>query len=167
MTFRAIIIFLILGYVIGCAPKPATKSTVKEYDEDLSELRPELDASPKDTETEFDMEISESPYVAPSNDINEQMALVMDSIIYHNRNKANLTYTIQVYIGRSREEANQIREKVYRVLPEETPQLGYKQPSWKVTVGEYRDRVEAYKTLTALKAAFPAAMLVPERKYIE
>lgn len=167
MTFRAIIIFLMLGYIFGCAPKPATKSTVKEYDEDLSGLRPEIDASPNETATEFTMEISESPYVAPSNDINEEMAQVMDSIIYHNRNKTNLTYTIQVYIGRSREEANQVREKVYRVLPEETPELGYKQPSWKVTVGEYRDRVEAYKTLTALKAAFPAAMLVPERKYIE
>ena len=91
----------------------------------------------------------------------------MDSIVVHNRDKMYLTYTIQVYIGRSREEANQIREKVYRILPDEEPVLIYKQPSYKVNVGKYFDKVDAYKTLNILKSNFTGAMLVPERNLLD
>jgi 5-carboxymethyl-2-hydroxymuconate isomerase len=91
----------------------------------------------------------------------------MDSIVVHNQDKMYLTYTIQVYIGRSREESNQVREKVYRVLPDEKPELSYRQPSWRVTVGKYFKREDAYKTLTILKETFPGVMLVPERNQLE
>lgn len=160
-------LFVLLSlYVFSCSPKLATKSTLEEYDEDLSSYRPNIEIEEQGEVTSGDELVSE-PYVAPSQDINKEMAIAMDSIIFYNREKVYTTFTIQVYIGRSREEANQVREKVFRVLPEEQPELGYKQPSWKVTVGEYLDHVEAFKTLTLLKKTFPEAMLVRERKYIE
>jgi hypothetical protein len=166
MMYRLLLIVFVVGHIFSCSPKLATTSTSEDYDEDLSSFRPTVDlAVGKDAESEG-IE-TKGPYVAPTHDINSEMSAIMDTVIYHNKNKAYLTYTIQVYIGRSREEANQAREKVYRVLPDEKPALGYKQPSWKVTVGEYYDRVEAFKTLTTLKGVFPGAMMVPERKYIE
>jgi hypothetical protein len=164
---RFLLFVLIVGYFISCTPKLATKSASEDYNEDLSSYRPNIEMESVDPEPEAGTIDLKGPYVAPTHDINNQMSAIMDSIVFYNKNKTYLTYTIQVYIGRSREEANQIREKVYRVLPDEKPALGYKQPSWKVTVGEYNDRVEAYKTLTTLKGVFPGAMLVPERKYIE
>jgi len=163
---RLALFILLALYVFSCSPKLATKSTLEEYDEDLSSYRPNVEIDAQEEVTSVDELVSE-PYVAPSNDINSEMAIAMDSIIFYNREKVYTTFTIQVYIGRSREEANQVREKVFRVLPEEQPELGYKQPSWKVTVGEYSDHVEAFKTLTFLKKTFPEAMLVRERKYIE
>ena len=164
---RLLLFVLIVGYIFSCTPKLATKSVSEDYEEDLSSFRPSTDTEVGSPETDTEAIEVKGPYVAPTHDINSEMSAIMDSVIYYNKNKTFLTYTIQVYIGRSREEANQVREKVYRVLPDEKPALGYKQPSWKVTVGEYYDRVEAYKTLTTLKGVFPGAMLVPERKYIE
>jgi 5-carboxymethyl-2-hydroxymuconate isomerase len=166
MMYRSILFVFVAGYIFSCSPKLATTSTSEDYDEDISSFRPAIDMEGENNAVSEVID-TKGPYVAPTHDINSEMASIMDSVVHHNKNKAYLTYTIQVYIGRSREEANQVREKVYRVLPDEKPALGYKQPSWKVTVGEYYDRVEAYKTLTTLKGVFPGAMLVPERKYIE
>lgn len=166
MIHRLLFLIFVAGYIFSCSPKLATKSTSEDYEEDLSSFRPTIDMEGQNNEVSEVVDTKGS-YVTPTHDINNEMSAIMDSVVYYNKNKAYLTYTIQVYIGRSREEANQVREKVYRVLPDEKPALGYKQPSWKVTVGEYYDRVEAYKTLTTLKGVFPGAMLVPERKYIE
>ena len=164
--YRLLVLFILTAYVFSCTPKLATKTTEEDYDEDLSAFRPTITVAESETKI-TEPESSKGPYVAPTHDINDEMAVALDSIIFYNREKPYNTYTIQVYIGRSREEANQVREKVYRVLPDEKPELGYKQPSWKVTVGEYQDHVDAFKTLTLLKRAFPEAMLVRERKFME
>lgn len=159
------LIVLLLLVVYSCTPKLATKNVTEDYSEDVSAFRPKIEMM--ETEIVDGENANKGTYVAPTHDKNSEMASIMDSIVVHNMDKMYLTYTIQVYIGRSREEANQIREKVYRVLPEGKPILVYKQPSYKVNVGKYNERVDAYKTLTALRATFPGAMLVPERNHLE
>ena len=164
---RLIIVLFILTYVVSCTPKLKTKSDTGDYVEDVSDYRPKIQ-SDEALEIEHDTpSIDKGPYVAPSHSINGEMSMIMDSIVYYNRDKAFYTYTIQVYTGRHREEANQSREQVYRLLPEEKPELVYKQPSYKVNVGKYFDRVEAYKTLMKLREIFPSATLVMEQNYIE
>ena len=162
-----IFIFIILVvYSVSCTPKLATTSTTEDYSEDVSTFRPKLEDADLDA-GETSSIPDKGPYVPPTHDINAEMSVLMDSIIVHNMDKAYYTYTIQVYIGRSREEANQIREKVYRILPEEKPELNWRQPSWLVTVGTYHDRVDAYKTLTKLRKSFPGAGMVRERNTME
>jgi hypothetical protein len=162
-----IIISLFIIYVAGCAPKLATKGSTNDYSEDVSAFRPKIE-SDDPTNSEIANPVKEKgPYVPPTHDINREMSVLMDSIIVNNQEKMYETYTLQVYIGRSREEANQEREKVYRLLPEEEPTLSYRQPSWIVTVGKYFDRVDAYKTLTTLKSSFPGVTLVRERNYLD
>lgn len=164
---RILIIFLIMIYVAGCAPKLATKGSTNDYSEDVSAFRPKTETDdPANTEIVNPVK-EKGPYVPPTHDINSEMSVLMDSIIVNNQEKMYETYTIQVYIGRSREEANQEREKVYRLLPEEEPTLNYRQPSWIVTVGKYFDKVDAYKTLNTLKSSFPGVTLVRERNYLE
>ncbi len=160
---------LVSVYVISCTPKLATSVTTKDYTEDVSEFRPTVETSVEEDEVEVQSShnIEKGPYVPPTHDINKEMSEVMDSIIVFNRDKLYLTFTIQVYIGRSREEANQVREKVYGLLPEEKPKLVYRQPSYKVNVGQYIERVDAYKPLTILKREFPGAMIVPKRERME
>ena len=161
-----IFIFLIL-YAIGCTPKLSTTGTSEDYTEDVSAYRPAVDDPAVEDEAASNVSPERGPYVPPTQDINTEMSALMDSIIAHNRDKFYYTYTIQVYIGRSREEANRIREKVYRILPEEEPELGWRQPSWLVTVGKYYDRVDAYKTLNKLRKTFPGAGMVRERNSTE
>lgn len=163
---KLFLLLIVALYVVGCSPKIASTSTSADYSEDVSAFRPTIEVD-ETTASESSETPDKGPYVAPSHSINSEMSVVMDSIIVNNREKTYDTYTIQVYVGNSREEANQVREKVYRVLPEEKPKLVYKQPSYKVKVGKYFDRVEAYKTFTTLRSEFPEATLVKERNYME
>lgn len=166
--YRLILLVLLGTYVVSCSPKLATKSTSEDYSEDVSAYRPTVMDSEAGEDTNVETSsINKGPYVAPTHDIQGELVPIMDSIVVHNRDKMYRTYTIQVYIGRSREEANQIREKVYRILPDEEPVLIYKQPSYKVNVGKYFDKVDAYKTLNMLKSNFTGAMLVPERNLLD
>lgn len=164
--YKYIIFLLLSAYIFSCSPKTATTKTPESYEEDLSAYRPEIETETRTGEDDL-IEEDKGPYVAPTHDINSEMSALMDSIISHNQSKSFLTYTIQVYIGRSREEANQVREKVYRVLPEEEPTLSWRQPSWLVTVGEFTERVDAFKTYNLLRNNFPGATLVPEWKTVE
>lgn len=166
---RILIFILISAYVISCTPKLATSVATKDYTEDVSDFRPTVETSVEEEVAEIQPSqiIDRGPYIPPTHDINKEMNEVLDSIIVYNRDKLYLTFTIQVYIGRSREEANQVREKVYGILPEEKPELVYRQPSYKVNVGKYIERVDAYKPLTILKREFPGAMIVPIRERME
>ena len=157
--------FAIIAFY-GCTKKAVTTKTTSDYSEDLSAFRPEIEVDEPVSATEDYLE-DKGPYVAPTHDINSEMSVLMDSIVSNNKKKKHLTYTIQVYIGRSREEANKARENVYRVMPEVKPELSWNAPSWKVLVGDYYDKIDAYKTLSALRGAFPGATMVPRRKFIE
>ena len=165
--YKYILFLFMAAYIFSCTPKAATTKVPESYEEDLSVYRPVV--QPTDAPVIADVAGADvkGPYVAPKHDINAEMSSLMDSIINHNRGKSYLTYTIQVYIGRSREEANQVREKINRVMPAENPVLSWRQPSWLVTVGEYLERVDAYKTYTILRNTFPGATLVPEWKTTE
>lgn len=164
---KILITLIIFSFAVSCAPKLTTSSTTGDYSEDVSAFRPAISDDVDEATEVSEEKIDKGPYVAPTHSINKEMSTILDSIIVYNRDKSYFTYTVQVYIGRSREEANQAREKVYRVLPEEKPELAYKQPSYKVKVGKYYDRVEAYKTLTKLRGTFPGAGMVRERNYME
>lgn len=164
---RLTILLLMVIYVVGCSPKLATKVTTEDYTEDVSAFRPKFDPDVKEPVDQPSLTPEKGSYVPPTHDINREMNSIMDSIVLHNQDKLYLTYTIQVYIGKSREEANLVREKVYRVLPEEKPILNFRQPSWRVTVGKYFNREDAYKALNMLRENFPEALLDPERKHME
>ena len=164
---RLIVFLFIIVLVVNCTPKLGTKGDTGEYVEDVSAYRPTIEEDESAVTEDEDTTVPKGPYVAPTHSINAEMSTIMDSIVYHNRDKAYYTYTIQVYTGRHREEANQSREQVYRLLPEEKPELVYRQPSYKVNVGRFFDRVEAYKTLMKLREVFPSATLVMEQNYMK
>jgi septal ring-binding cell division protein DamX len=72
-------------------------------------------------------------------------------------------YTIQIYTGNDRNEADQAKEQALSLDVALNPTISYYQPSYKVKVGQYATRLEAHKTYESLKKQFPRALLVPER----
>jgi hypothetical protein len=76
-------------------------------------------------------------------------------------------YRIQVYSGNSQEAAEKAKETVYRLDPNLEPEVIYFTPNFKVKVGNYYDRVEAYESLVKIRQAFPQALLLPERVSIK
>ena len=170
-------IFFIMGVMaaMSCASgstasKSGTKAKAGDYYEDLSAYRPEITASEdtvsaggtNDTDNNID------PNLTPENDVTSAINIKLDSI---NDLKSNIStidgYTIQVYTGINREQANDAKAKVYTTLPDSRPVIIYDQPNFRVKVGKFYTRREAQGTFAALKSVFPAAILIPERLPIE
>ena len=72
---------------------------------------------------------------------------------------SNVGYRIQAFSGNSataKREA-QVRERnIISRFPQMRPYIGYKAPSWRLRVGDFRTRDEAEEMLKQLKKAFPA-----------
>ena len=149
--------------VSSCSPKIVQQTSEENYSEDLSAVLPPIDS----VEVKKVEQKKKDPYVKPSNDITAEMNMLTDSLARDALQRKVTTYTIQVYIGNNRDDANEARKKVYGLLDDEVPRLEYTQPNFRVKVGKYNSRLDAHKSLTILKKAFPGALLIPERHYLK
>jgi len=152
--------FLTLITTSCVAQKPAKD---KPYQEDLSYLRPKFEMVADSLDTTA-MVVESHPVVDPTINVNAQVDAVLDSIDRLNSTRKYLDgYTIQIYSGLSREEANNTKKKMVDMLPDLTSELQYIQPKFRVRVGDYFSRIEAQKDLIKLKRQFPNAILIPEK----
>lgn len=71
---------------------------------------------------------------------------------------------IQIYyssVRNAREESAKLRADFIGKFPEIISYIEYQEPGWyKVRVGNYRTKIEAYKDLIAIRKEFPSAYLV-------
>ena len=153
------------GTIVSCAPllKPAVAT---DYYEDLTVLRPAFE---KENTTAADEPITPpgdpQPELYPDSvpDITFMLDSLLDSVALNNRKKEFIQgYTIQVYTGNSRVEANDVKAHVYRILPYSKPQVSYDLPNYKVKVGKFYHRLQAFKDYSTIKKKFPDAILVPQ-----
>jgi hypothetical protein len=133
-----------------------------KYEEDLSVSRLKYQVTEDKPQT--DASAKTKAAVVPSKDITRELGLKMDSIARKNQNLRYAEgFRIQVYSGPSREEAGKVRDKVFDILPDVDVHVDYRSPVFKVTVGDYTDRLEANSIFVKLKKDFPNAILVPAK----
>lgn len=161
-------IFLVLLVVIAsCSPKSgASKTKTGSFSEDLSAYRPTFEALENEEGADIPKEESKPDYkkIKPENDITQQINSALENQeVRNSENKLVQGYTIQVYSGNNREDANEARSLVYKIFPDARPETTYVQPNYKVKVGKYLSRMEAQKLYSRLKADFPGALVIPEK----
>lgn len=167
MRYHRLSYFLLFAIVFSACKKGVVTSTSTDsYEEDLSVLRPELETPkatiPKDT-------TAYTPYVSgqisrESLAITEELDSINQIIIQRNSELKFVDgYTIQIYTGNDDEAARQAKEHAQLMFPELEPVISYNQPTFKVKVGSYHNRLEAHKVFESLKEDFPYALLIPER----
>ena len=71
-------------------------------------------------------------------------------------------YSIQLYKGFSRQEANELHRKANNML-EASAFLIYKQPHYILWTGFFAHPLEAYTQLSRIKRHFPKAIITPKR----
>lgn len=71
-------------------------------------------------------------------------------------------FRVQVYSGNNRAQAIQIRTEVLEKYPDYAAYLIYKQPTFRVRVGDFRSRSAAQELLRELKALYPVSFIVPD-----
>lgn len=71
-------------------------------------------------------------------------------------------FRVQVYSGNNRAQAIQIRTEVLEKYPDYAAYLIYKQPTFRVRVGDFRSRSAAQELLRELKVLYPVSFIVPD-----
>jgi hypothetical protein len=83
--------------------------------------------------------------------------------LYKTYNKSNdLTdgYRIQVYFSNDRQEAYNNKSKLYKEMPDDKCYVEYEEPYYKLRIGDYATRMEAYDKLREVITKYPGAFVV-------
>lgn len=156
---------LILFFIAGCAVQKPTATTGTSYSEDLSVLRPEVDA---EDSTLTVTPTRKTEYVEAKNAINDKLDTVLDSIDRINLSRRYVDgFTILVYSGLNREAALNARKELTTSIPDLESEIEYAQPNFRVRAGTYFSRLDAQKDYVAVKRLFPNAIITPSRIQIQ
>lgn len=79
---------------------------------------------------------------------------------YNNKNDVADGYRIQISFSNDRQEAYNNKSKIYKELPGEKCYVEYEEPYYKLRIGDYMTRLEAYDKLRTVIARFPGAFVV-------
>jgi len=146
---------------VACKATTVTTSSV-EIEEDLSIYRPEFSSNKSYVENEIGNNEPTSQIEIKSS-IKDEIDSISKIIVERNSEKDFYEgYTIQIYSGISREEAENARKTANIVFPELESSLTYYQPTYRVKIGAFRERSGANKYFNDVKNDFPRAILIPE-----
>ncbi|WP_234736078.1 SPOR domain-containing protein [Tellurirhabdus bombi] len=177
--FWIVNLLLAVGFLAGLTSCASSKKTtaskgtpaVKPYEEDLSVVRPKYGTPPPtrpatapatrpSTAPEPKRQL---PSVQPLH-INRRLDALLDTIARQNRAiRYAPGYRIQVYVGDARQKADQAKVYTYQNHPELNPYLSYRQPTYRLKVGDFMRRMDAERYLEILKQQFSSAILLPDR----
>jgi hypothetical protein len=79
---------------------------------------------------------------------------------YNKKNDVADGYRIQVAFSNDRQEAYNDKSKLYKDLPDEKCYVEYEEPYYKLRVGDYTTRLEAYDKLRDVIVKYPGAFVV-------
>lgn len=71
-------------------------------------------------------------------------------------------YRVQIYNSTSRQEAFDIQSKFQDKFPDYRTYITYREPNFKLRIGDFRTRLEATKMLEQLKPWFTGMFIIPE-----
>ena len=80
--------------------------------------------------------------------------------VYNNKNDVADGYRIQISFSNDRQEAYNSKSKLYKELPDEKCYVEYEEPYYKLRLGDYATRLEAYDKLRLVLAKYPGAFVV-------
>lgn len=165
MRYNRLVMYMYIFFLLmvtGCAVHKPSSASQTRYSEELSALRPAVDA--RDSALTVNEVPRKTEFVEARHAINKELDTVLDSI-----NRINLSrkyidgFTIQVYSGLDREAALNVRKQLTTTLPELQSEVQYNQPNFRVRAGNYFNRLDAQKDFVSIKRYFPNAIITPTR----
>ncbi|GAA4012511.1 hypothetical protein GCM10022408_26570 [Hymenobacter fastidiosus] len=163
---RNVLLFPVLLSLAACAAAvPAATSATQVPDttrraavapEDLSRYRPGFPA-PKPAASS---PAAARTFVPPANQVNAQIEQRLRDQAFTNQNvKYAQGFRILAYIGLERDQAMAVRRAIISRYPEETDYLTFKQPIFRLWVGDYLTRLEAEQAMLRIRPLAPKAEL--------
>ena len=98
----------------------------------------------------------------PTNHANVQLDQRLRDQAFTNQNvKYTSGYRIRVYLGLERDQVMTIRRQIISRYPDETDYITFKQPVYRLYVGDYTTKLEAARGLARVRQFVPKAELEP------
>lgn len=98
-----------------------------------------------------------------SGSIQAQLNAMRETMAAGNKNlKFSQGYRILLYSGGNRDEANKIITEVRRITSE-APELVYEQPNFRVKLGNFFAKTDAFALYTQIKPSYPSASIINDR----
>lgn len=146
----------------SCAAQKNKNQHTQSYREDLSQVRPNWE-EPTTTPNNNNVTPNNSNnFPTTTNDDAEVLNKKLDSIAANRTLQEISGYRILVYSGTSSDESSKVRKQLYQYDPNLSVHTDFKQPTFRVKVGNFTDRVQANYILSDLRKQFPNAMIVPD-----
>jgi len=109
------------------------------------------------------VKISKPVYSGSNFDVTEQLDQYLDSLASRDLKSNRIAgYRILLYSGNERDEATKAREQAYRVFQKADLYTKYQAPTFKVSLGDFYERLDAYIALKKLEVVFPQAVVIQE-----
>ncbi|GGE97288.1 sporulation protein [Hymenobacter cavernae] len=142
-------------------PTDTTRKTSSSLPvENLSKYRPSFNAAKAEIAPPA---VAAKPRpVTPTNQVNAQIEQRLRDQAYTNQNvKYAQGYRILAYVGLERNQAMAVRRAIIGQYPEETDYITFKQPIYRLWVGDYLTRLEAEQAMQRIRPLAPKAELQP------
>jgi hypothetical protein len=185
LRFRNAVLLLSLPLLAACAatapatsttraatPVDTTRKTVAVVPaEDLTRYRPTFSASaapaapaatvaPKTAVALATVAKATAP--VPTSHVNAPMEQRLRDQAYTNQNvKYTSGYRIKAYSGFERDQAMNVRRQIIGRYPDETDYLTFKQPVYRLYIGDYTTKLDAARGLSRVRQFVPKAELEP------
>lgn len=150
----------------GCVPTKPPIAVGQNYSEDLSQYRPKF-APPTIEVTENSRPATgtnkpESFNLAIKNNIDPVLEVKMAQILEANKDITGFPgFTVLAYSGFDKTEAQDIKKAIEASIDGHEVVLEYDQPNFKVKVGGFLSRAEAYLLHVQIKEEFPESIIIP------
>jgi hypothetical protein len=103
-------------------------------------------------------------YVSPKLDVSAKLNRMLDSVYQNCRNiKYAEGYRVLVFSGTDRVAMNEVKQKVYKLYPNMEMYTVFKQPEYRVTFGDFIDKIQAYDYWLKISAMVPGALIVQDQ----
>lgn len=111
----------------------------------------------------FFLLIGLSSYGQLSNNLKIKKDAAIDSIlvkkIAYNATHPSMGYSVQIYYG-SENLAYKFKADFELAFPEQTADISFTSPDWKVMIGKFRTHIDADRALLPIKQTFQSAIVV-------
>ena len=175
LLIHLIFVLLLAGCAAKSVPSGNRTGNYNDYNEDLSDVRPTYIPTsttvsvkvtvPINSTTAENVRKSSIPTAATeAQHINKRLDEAMEVIATQNRSVRYAPgYRIQIYSGNERQRAEAAKMLIYQNFPELNTYLSYKQPTYRLKVGDFMRRIDAERYFSQLKVLFSTAALQTDK----
>ncbi len=175
LRFRNAVLLLSLPLLAACAasapttrvqtPADTTRKSVATT-EDLTRYRPVFTPAATGSATPPTAAKPAPPAritaPAPTNQVNAQVEQRLRDQAFTNQNvKYASGYRVRAYLGLERDQVMSIRRQIISRYPDETDYITFKQPVYRLYIGDYINKLDAARGLARVRQFVPRAELEP------